>query len=258
MTALITGASSGIGKEFAIQLAALGWDLILIARRSKLLEQLAERLKKKHTIEVRVLSCDLSKPPSVQQVIDFAPSIDLLVSNAGYGYPGDFGETNAEQDIELIQLNCTSPMMLAHHYLPEMKKQGKGKILFVSSTLGFQGVPYMAQYSATKGYLINFGESLHWEAKAHGVAVSVLCPGATDTPAKEHFDIDYQKLPIKWMPVEKVVKTAITELGKKVIIIPGLRNHFFSCIGGGLYSRKYTQWVMKKLYGRIHHEPKPR
>ena len=109
----------------------------------------------------------------------------------------------------------------------------------------------MAQYSATKGYLINLAEALHWEGKAEGVDVSVLCPGATDTPAKDHFDVDYDQLPIKWMEVDKVVRAGLDSLGKRPIIIPGLRNHLFSCIGSGLYTRKHAQRFMKILYAKI-------
>ncbi|MFT5906286.1 MAG: short-subunit dehydrogenase [Cryomorphaceae bacterium] len=251
MKALVTGASSGIGEEFAVQLAAEGWDLVLIARRGELLEGLAAKLRNQNKVSVDVLVCDLSEPSAANSVTEFAPEIDLLVSNAGFGYPGDFGSKGQDDDTRLVQLNCMTPMQLAHYYLPKMKQAKSGKILFVSSSLGFQGVPHMAQYSATKGYLINLGEALHWEGKADGVEVSVLCPGATDTPGKDHFDIDYSKLPIKWMPVEKVVKTALKNLGKKSIIIPGLRNHFFSCIGGGLYTRKHVQCLMKKLYIKL-------
>ncbi len=251
MRALITGASSGIGEEFAIQLAAKGWDLVLVARRRELLETLASKLRNENKVLVELVVCDLSLADSVQKVIISAPEIDLVISNAGYGYPGDFGSVDLQEDQKLLQLNCSTPMMLAHHYFPRMKQEKKGQILFVSSSLGFQGVPYMAQYSATKGYLINLAEAMHWEGKASGVGVSVLCPGATDTPAKGHFDIDYSKLPIQWMPVEKVVKTALDKLGKSVIIIPGLRNRFLSCIGGGLYTRKHVQCLMKKLYARI-------
>ena len=251
MKALITGASSGIGEEFANQLASQGWDLVIVARRGALLETLAEKLKDQYNISVDVLVCDLATPEAADQIITFSPQVDLLVSNAGFGYPGDFGEFDRELDQKIIQLNCVTPMSLVHHYFPQMKKAKAGSILFVSSSLGFQGVPHMAQYSATKGYLINLAESLHWEGKAEGVAVSVLCPGATDTPGKDHFDIDYSKLPIKWMSVQKVVSSALKNLGKKVIIIPGLRNHFLSCIGSGLYSRKHIQCLMKKFYHRI-------
>ncbi len=251
MRALVTGASSGIGEEFAVRLAEEGWDLVLVARRGDLLEALAERLMGSYGVEVGVLVCDLSEVGAARRVTEFAPEVDLLISNAGFGYPGDFGSVDVVDDVGLVQLNCVTPMELAHFYMPRMRLAGSGKILFVSSSLGFQGVPYMAQYSATKGYLVNLGESLYWEGKADGVGVSVLCPGATDTPGKDHFDIDYSKLPIKWMGVGEVVSTALKYVGRKPIIIPGFRNHFLSCIGGGLYTRRHVQRFMKVLYGRL-------
>ena len=251
MKALITGASSGIGEEFALQLAADGVDLIIVARRENLLQALADRIRNEHQVSVDVLVVDLSRAEAAEIITDAFPEVDVLISNAGFGYPGDFGSQNLAMDRGLIQLNCTTPMELAHYYFSKMKAVGEGKILFVSSTLGFQGVPHMAQYAATKGYLINLAEALHWEGKSTGVGVSVLCPGATDTPGKDHFDVDYEKLPVKWMQVSKVVKCGLSSLGKRPIIIPGVRNHFFSCLGSGLYTRKHAQHLMKVLYARL-------
>jgi len=251
MKAIVTGASSGIGEEFSLQLAADGWDLVLVARREPLLQALAKRIRNEFGVAAEVLVVDLAQENAATVITDTVPEIDMLISNAGFGYPGDFGSQDIDLDRGLIQLNCTTPMELAHYYLPKMKTAGSGQILFVSSSLGFQGVPHMAQYSATKGYLINLAEALHWEAKAAGVTVSVLCPGATDTPGKDHFDVDYDKLPIKWMRVTKVVKAGLNSLGKRPIIIPGIRNHFFSCLSSGLYTRKHAQYVMKRLYARL-------
>ena len=251
MNALITGASSGIGEEFALQLAADGVDLILVARREKLLHALAERIRNEHQVNVEVLPVDLVRADAAEVITAAFPEVDMLISNAGFGYPGDFGSQDLTMDRGLIQLNCTTPMELARFYFSKMKAASQGKILFVSSTLGFQGVPHMAQYSATKGYLINLAEALHWEGKSIGVGVSVLCPGATDTPGKDHFDVDYDKLPIKWMNVSKVAKCGLNSLGKRPIIIPGIRNHFFSCIGSGLYTRKHAQYLMKVLYAKL-------
>ena len=256
MRALITGASSGIGEEFALQLATDGADLVLVARRENLLQALAERIRNEYQVSVDVLVADLSKIDAAEIITAAYPELDMLISNAGFGYPGDFGSQDLTMDRGLIQLNCTTPMELARFYFSKMKAAGRGKILFVSSTLGFQGVPHMAQYSATKGYLINLAEALHWEGRSSGVGVSVLCPGATDTPGKNHFDVDYDKLPIKWMKVSKVVKSGLDWLGKRPIIIPGIRNHFFSCIGSGLYTRKHAQYLMKVLYARLQSKEK--
>jgi hypothetical protein len=128
-----------------------------------------------------------------------------------------------------------------------MLSRRKGALIFVSSLMGFQGVPYMANYSAPKGYLLNFGESLHHECKDAGVDVLVLAPGATETPGKYLHDVDYSKLPISWMSDDEVVDTALKSLGKKAFVIPGVRNHLTACLSGGLWSRGLVQGVMKRL-----------
>jgi short-subunit dehydrogenase len=124
---------------------------------------------------------------------------------------------------------------------------GRGGIILVSSLMGFQGVPYMANYSATKGFLLNFGESLYHECKGTGVDVLVLAPGATDTPGKHLHAVDYSKLPISWMTAEDVVGVALRKLGRKAFVIPGLRNHLMACLSGGLWSRGLVQGLMKRL-----------
>ncbi len=238
-----------MGSVFAQRLAEAGMNLVIAARRIELLNHLALRLANAHKVEIRCLQIDLSQEDCMERVVEACHGIEigLLVNNAGSGVPGPFSASDAGVESRLVRLNCITPMELARHFLPGMLARRKGGIIFVSSLMGFQGVPYMANYSATKGYLLNLGESLYHECKDAGVEVLVLAQGATETPGKYLHQVDYSKLPISWMSAEKVVDAAMASLGRKPFVIPGIRNHFTACLSGGLWSRGLAQGMMKKL-----------
>jgi len=247
--ALVTGASSGIGCVFAHRLAASGLNLVIAARRIDLLNDLSRQLARDHGVQVRCLQVDLSQEDCLRGIVEACSDIEvgMVVNNAGSGIPNSFSQSDIGLEKSLIRLNCTSPAEITHHFLAGMLARRKGAILFVSSLMGFQGVPYMANYSATKGYLLNFGEALHHECKDQGVDVLVLAPGATETAGKYLHPVDYSKLPIDWMSAEEVVDTALKSIGKKVFVIPGVRNHLTACLSGGLWSRGWVQGVLKRL-----------
>lgn len=247
--ALVTGASSGIGYVFAQRLAASGMNLVIAARRIDPLNELSRQLTRDHGVNVRCLQIDLSRDDCLKSIADACSDIHvgMVVNNAGSGIPGSFSQSDFGIEKGLIRLNCTSPAEITRHFLPGMLARRKGAILFVSSLMGFQGVPYMANYSATKGYLLNFGESLHHECKDQGVDVMVLAPGATETAGKYLHPVDYSKIPITWMSAEEVVDTALKYIGKKAFVIPGMRNHLTACLSGGLWSRGLVQGVMRRL-----------
>jgi short-subunit dehydrogenase len=247
--ALVTGASSGIGSVFAQRLAASGLNLVIAARRIGLLDDLSRQLTRDHGVRIRCLQLDLSQDDCLKSIVEVCSDIEIgmVVNNAGSGVPNSFSQSDFEIEKGLIRLNCISPAEITRHFLPGMLARRKGAILLVSSLMGFQGVPYMANYSATKGYLLNFGEALHHECRDHGVDVLVLAPGATETPGKYLHPVDYSKLPITWMSAEKVVDMALKNIGKKVFVIPGVRNHLTTCVSGGLWSRGLVQGVMKRL-----------
>lgn len=246
--ALVTGASSGIGRMFAAKLAAAGFDLVIAARRIGLLEELHGQLMREHGVQVRCLQVDLSQDDCLKRVAAACGDIEIgmMIHNAGSGVPGLFSESDIAVERSLIRLNCVSPVEITRHFLPGMLARRKGAVILVSSLMGFQGVPYMANYSATKGYLLNFGEALHHECKGAGVDVLVLAPGATETPGKYLHPVDYSKLPIAWMTDEEVVDAALKSIGRKAFVIPGLRNHLTACLSGGLWSRGFVQGIMKK------------
>ncbi|MEN9359410.1 MAG: hypothetical protein RL095_945 [Verrucomicrobiota bacterium] len=251
--ALVTGASSGIGRVFADKLAKQGFDLLICARRQELLVEVAKDLSSRHGCQVKIQVADLSRPEGTESLISSCRELDIsfVISNAGTGWPGAFGAVSCDEEKQLIQLNCLTPMSLAHHFLPRMKSARRGGLILVSSLMGFQGVPFMASYSATKAYLLNFGEALFHECREEGVDVLVLAPGATETPGKYLHEVDYDKLPVSWMTADEVVELALNSIGKQPFVIPGFKNRFTACLSGGLWSRGWVQSLMRRMARRV-------
>jgi short-subunit dehydrogenase len=182
--ALITGASSGLGEEFAIQLAKQGSDVILVARSKDKLQQLAESLKSQYQIQAHVLVADLSKMDEVENVYIQAQKIgavDLLVNNAGYGSWGYCHNLEPKTEMQMVDLNCKSLYLLSRLFLNDFRKQTHGAILNVASTAGILPGPLYAAYAATKSFVIQFSEALAFENEMPNIRISVLCPGATRT-----------------------------------------------------------------------------
>jgi short-subunit dehydrogenase len=184
-TALITGASAGLGEGFARALAAEGSDLILTARRVDRLEALAGELRVAHGITVHVFAADLATPDGPARLMaDIAAarlSIDVLINNAGFGARGGVAELDGALQLGMIDLNCRALVALAHAVLPQMIARGSGGILNLASVASFQPGPWMAVYYASKAFVLSFSEALHEEVKGQGVRVSALCPGPTKT-----------------------------------------------------------------------------
>ena len=188
--ALITGASAGIGLEFAKRLAERGYDLILTARRRDRLDDLATRLRAEHGgIRVEIVVADLSDAEAPERIAAaagrLAMHVDLLVNNAGFGTHGRFETLPPERERGEIAVNVDAVVALTHAFLPAMLERGHGGVINVASTAAFQPVPYMAVYGATKAFVRSFSEALHEEVRARGVRVVALCPGPTAT---EFFD----------------------------------------------------------------------
>lgn len=178
---LITGASSGIGKELAKQFAMRKHDLVLVARRQELLDELKEKLIKRYKIDVQYFVCDLTKKP--KEVYDFCKknklSIDVLVNNAGYGDFGNFIDSDLDKNLKMIDLNNKALVSLTYYFLKDMKENGYGHILNVGSVASFVPGPYMAVYYATKSFVMSFSLSLREELRKDNIRVSVLCPAPT-------------------------------------------------------------------------------
>lgn len=233
--ALVTGASSGIGEEFARQLASKGLDLVLVARRKDRLEVLARELEVNRNVNVRVVQADLSTPEGIETVKEDTADLEvgLLVNNAGTAAGmGAFIKSDIGLEETVVYLNNIAPLKLAHHFAARMGERSNGGILFTSSTSAFQPTPYLANYAASKAYLLSLGEALNAELKPKGVDVTVLVPGATKTEMATMFDdIDMSKVRMNWMEVTPVVQAALNALGKRAYVVPGSFNkimHFMA------------------------------
>ena len=178
---LVTGASSGIGKEFARQFASNGYSLLLVARREKLLEEIKEEFIEEYGISVDYFACDLAKDPKA--VYDFCKEKDykvsVLINNAGYGDYGQFIESDLEKDLGMIELNNKALVALAYYFIKDMKEAGYGHVINVGSVASFMPGPYMAVYYATKAFVMSFSMALREELRNDNVKVSVLCPAPT-------------------------------------------------------------------------------
>ncbi len=247
--ALITGASSGLGEHFARQLAALGFNLVLTARRKERLEALAGELVEKHGVETRCIPLDLAADGSVDELVDSVGDLDigLLINNAGFGYFGSFRDQDRDRLVEMIHLNCLAVMLLAHYFANRLAKRGRGGILIVASLAGFQATPYMSAYGATKGFDLLFGEGIGRELKGSGVDVLVLNPGATHTEFGEVAGSSGSGLSMR---PEKVTAEALRALGRKPSVIAGIQNRAVAMLGRILPRRTITSlsaYTLRKM-----------
>ena len=198
-TALITGASSGIGKSIAQLMASKGINLVVTARRLEALEELKKELEIAHKVNVNCISLDLAKPDSAQSLFDeiqqLGIDIDYLVNNAGFGGRGLFYERKWNDESAMMQLNMVSLTQLTHLFLPQMVKRGSGKILNVASSAGLiPGGPLQSVYFATKAYVLSFSQGLAGELEGKGVTVTAVCPGATATEFEKVAKLEKTKL----------------------------------------------------------------
>jgi len=228
--ALVTGASSGLGVDFARSLAAAKYDLIITARRLDRLEQLKTELENKHHNSVTVCSADLSDEAGVRTILRVVQQhhqpVHFLINNAGYGYACQFLDKGAEDWQKLIQVNVNSLVHLTRALLPPMIDQKQGRILNVASIAGFQAVPWFAIYAAAKAFVVSFSEALAIEVKDHNIKVSCLCPGPTKTEFAQISGSDKRKTPdFIWQTSPGVVTEGMNALeAGKVVCIPGLFN----------------------------------
>ncbi len=239
--ALITGASAGIGAEFARQLAASGHDLALTARRIDRLQALADALTAQHGIDCQTLSADLSDPDAPRALIEAVTAagrhIDVLINNAGYAIAGHYHATDWTDQARFLQVMVNAVCDLSHRALPGMRRAGRGRIVNVASLAGIvPGSAGHTLYAASKAFLIKFSESLAMESASHGVRVQALCPGFTYS---EFHDVVgtrdlVSKLPSwMWMQAEEVVAFSLGELDKPrapVMAVPGRANRFIAML----------------------------
>jgi uncharacterized protein len=190
--AIVTGASSGMGKEFARQLAASGLHLILVARRLTTLEEVGRSLATEFGVQYRVVGLDLTTDDFLEQMEEATHDLDigLVISNAGVYLTGDFLTMDHQAWQQSLRLNIKAHLDVTHHFGPHLAQRRRGGLLLVASTAGLQGIPFNAEYAAAKAYVLSLGEALHVEFQKVGVHVTVLLPGATDTPMLAASGID--------------------------------------------------------------------
>ncbi|OEO31938.1 hypothetical protein VW23_013915 [Devosia insulae DS-56] len=223
--AVVTGASSGIGYEAARQLAANGFNLVLVARREALLDQAAKAFKQRHGISVRVIVADLATEDGQRGVVEGTEDLDvgLLVANAGIGQPGNFLAFEEADLRRVAQLNGVSYMYLAHAFGRRLAARGKGGMLLGSAFGADSGVPYNSKEAASKAMVSTLGRCLHHEFKPLGVHVSVLVVTPTETPLIDKMGLRLANMPMKPMPVERCVTAGLKGVqANKLMVVPGL------------------------------------
>jgi len=243
--ALITGASSGIGKEFAKQLAQRGLNVVLVARRIDKLKQLADEIVKNYNVQAKIVQADLTKPDFLTKIKEVTNDLEigLLVSNAGMMYIGNYFDNTPENEIKMIDLNIKAPAILTHYFGQQMIKRKRGGIIYTASMLGFMGTPYSSAYAGTKAHEIVKAEGLAYELKPNGVDVLVLNPGLTQTEMTSKND--FSKMPMKLMKPELVAKSAINAIGKRTMVTPGFMNNMMNWMSKHIMSRKMNT----KMFG---------
>ena len=227
-TTLITGASSGIGAAFARRLAALGRNVFLVARSEDKLITLCNELGRISNIRAQYLATDLSKSDSVLNLVEETKkrglNIDMLINNAGFGSMGDFAKLDIARELNMIDLNIKSLVELTYRFLIPMRELKQGTIINVASTAGFQPVPFMTTYAASKAFVLSFSEALWEENRRHGIHVMALCPGVTETNFFEAAQVDRPPMRAA-QPAEDVVATALRALARqKSHVVSGWTN----------------------------------
>ncbi|HLA95550.1 MAG TPA: SDR family oxidoreductase [Pyrinomonadaceae bacterium] len=249
---LITGASSGIGEAFARRLAADGHDLFLVARSEEKLCDLCTELSEKHGITAKYLSADLGKDGADDRVFQetkkLGIEIDWLINNAGFGSMGDFAKLDHDRELEMIRLNISALVGLTHKYLDGMRKRKRGTIINVSSAAGFQPVPYMATYAATKSFVTAFSEAIAEENHSYGIQVLALCPGSTKTNFFEASNIERAFAAKGQQTVDQVIDTAMSAVGtNRSKIVSGWTNWFVASATNFVPNSLITKVVGKGL-----------
>lgn len=253
--ALVTGASAGIGRAFAEQLAARGSDVVLVARDTARLDALAKELDAAHGARVEVLTADLAAGEGILSVetrlIDGARPVDLLVNNAGFGTMGRFHELPISKEISEIGLNVVAVTRLTHAALPGMLARGRGGVINVASIAAYQPTPLNATYGATKAFVNSLSQALHEELRGTGVNCMVLSPGFTRTEFQERAGIDSSEVPeFLWQDASTVVGHCLAAFDKgKAVCVPGGLNRVtagFSGAAPAALSRKIAGMIVKR------------
>jgi short-subunit dehydrogenase len=223
--AVVTGASSGIGEQFARLLAAEGLNVILVARRTARLDGLADELRQRNGVEVEPLTLDLGQPDFLDSLCRACEGkeIGLVVSNAGVGAKGPHHRVDPDRLAAVVNVNCVAPLLLARSFSPKLIERGRGGFIVTASIESFVAFPYSAAYAASKAFALSFGEAIWRELREYGVDVLVLAPGATDTEILPAQGLDPSSM-VGLMKPEDVARQALERLGRGPVYITGALN----------------------------------
>jgi short-subunit dehydrogenase len=238
-TALVTGASSGIGAAIARELASRGYAVALAARREERLRSLATELTTEHGVSTEAISCDVADPAERERLADElrtrGRSVEVLVNNAGFGHQADFARSPRERMTEMIRVNVEAVVDLTSLFLTGMVQRGRGSVINVASTAAFQPLPGSAVYAASKAFVLSFSEAVRTELRGSGVSVTALCPG----PVKTEFTdvagvpgVEDRTPAAAWMTAEEIAKHALDGAARdKRVVVPGAINRATALAG---------------------------
>jgi uncharacterized protein len=253
-TALVTGASSGIGAALAAELASRGHAVTLVARREERTRSLATELAGEHSIEADVITCDLADPVErgrmLAELDQRGRSIEVLVNNAGFGSRGEFATSDTERMLRMVRVNIEAVVDLTGRLVPPMVARGRGAVINVASTAAFQPLPGSAVYAASKAFVLSFSESLRTELRGRGVTVTALCPGLVRTEFPEVAgwgDVEGRTPDLFWASPEDVARGAVDGAARgKRVVVPGVLNR-----AGALAGQHSPRAVALPLIGRF-------
>jgi len=253
--AVVTGASDGIGREMAMYLAELGMNLVLVARRKLLLDQLAHELTSTYQIKTQVISADLSNHDAVQRTLDATTDLNvgLLIASAGFGTSGKFLHGRQETELNMLDVNCRAVLTMTQHYGRRFAEQGHGGMILLSSIVAFQGVPLSVNYAATKAYIQSLGEGLHAELAPLGVDVLVSAPGPIDSGFAQRANM---QMGMSLQP-DTVARETLSALGRKQFVRPGFLSKFLIGSLSYLPRRMRIQVMGQIMKGMTQHQTTP-
>ena len=249
--ALVTGSTMGIGFAYAEALAQQNKSLVLVARNEDKLVEMAQDLAQRYKVSTKVIAADLSTQAGMNKVISETKeiSIDLLINNAGKEESGNFTDNSIDEMLSSISLNCSAPLVLSHHFSGLMGDNGGGSILFISSIVAFQGVPLIANYAATKSYLLVLAEGLASELKQKDIHISVTAPGFTRSNLSPQ--IKFSGTPFKPLDAEFVAQYTLDRLGRQLLIVPGFINKFLFYTGKYIQPRRLNSFAFGQVFKMV-------
>ncbi len=253
-TALVTGASSGIGAALATELASRGHSVTLVARREERLRSLATALTAEHPADAEVIACDLAEPSERERLVaeldQRGRSIEVLVNNAGFGSRGEFAISDTERMLRMVRVNIEAVVDLTGRLLPAMVARGRGAVINVASTAAFQPLPGSAVYAASKAFVLSFSESVRTELRGRGVTVTALCPGLVRTEFPEVAgwgDVEGRSPDLFWASPEDIAREAVDGAARgKRVVVPGVLNR-----AGAIAGQHSPRAVALPLIGRF-------